>query len=94
MVGALATWLRARCYDRAVERDEVRRWQEGHQRAGRRALQVMRAEGALDATASFEAALELCALIDPITPDPVREREVAAARAAWAKVRAWAASRG
>ncbi len=77
-----------------MERDDARRWAEGHRLASRRSLQVMRAEGPLDPSTSFAAALELCRLVDPTVPDPVREREVAAARAAWAKLRAWAANRG
>ena len=77
-----------------MDRDHARRWLEGHRLAGRRSLELMRSEGTLDSSASFEAALELCRLVDTTTPDPGREREVAAARAAWAKLRAWAASRG
>lgn len=77
-----------------MERVQVQRWLEGHRLAARRALHEMRAEGPPDPGASVAAALELCRLVDLTVPDPVREREVAAARAAWAKLRAWAANRG
>jgi hypothetical protein len=45
----------------------------------------------LIAEQSFARAMELCDLVELMPADDVREREVAEARARWAKVRAWAA---
>ena len=52
--------------------------------------QVRRAEGPLGPDESLAWAEELCALNQEAfsRPDPIREREVAGARAAWDKLRA------
>jgi hypothetical protein len=78
------------CYDRCVQRDAVQRWFSGHRAAARRALEVMRQEGPPPPAVAFAQAMELCDLVDVAPPDAVREREDRAARAAWAKLRAWA----
>jgi len=80
-------------YDRAVEHDLVKRWAAGHAAAARRALEVMRRDGAPDPTTAFAEAMELCALVDVAPADDVRRRDEESARRSWAKVRAWAASR-
>jgi hypothetical protein len=77
-----------------VERDQVRRWAAGQAAAARRALDVMKSEGPPVPATAFAEAMELCALVDVAPADELRLREEAAARRAWAKVRAWAASRG
>lgn len=69
----------------------ARRWLAGHQAAGRRVLDEMRIEGPLAPDVSFAQAMELLELA-PET-DPFREADSARARAAWVKLRAWAASR-
>ena len=77
-----------------MDRDAVRRWAAGHAAAGRRALELVREEGPPPPAVAFEEAMELCALVDIAPPDPVRLREEAEVRRAWAKVRAWAARHG
>lgn len=77
-----------------MDRDAVRRWQAGHQAAARRSLAQLAVDGPLSPEASFEAAMELCALSPVLEHDPVREREVAEARRLWSKLKApWAAKR-
>lgn len=70
----------------------ARRWLAGHRAAERRALQVMHDEGATSPSVSFTRSMELLDLAPP-EDDGFREREAAHTRAAWAKLRAWAASR-
>jgi len=74
-----------------VDRNAARRWRDGHEAAARRALALMREEGPPSPAVSFQQAMELCALVDVQPADAVRLREDRDARAAWAKVRAWAA---
>jgi hypothetical protein len=76
-----------------VDDDAVRRWYAGHAAAGRRALALMREEGPPAPEVAFAQAMELCALVAVEPADAVRMRDDAAARAAWARVRAWAANR-
>jgi hypothetical protein len=71
----------------------VKRWAAGQLAARRRALALMRLEGPPPPEKAFAEAMELCALVPVEPPDETRIREDAAARAAWAKVRKWAASR-
>ena len=75
-----------------MDRALVKRWVAGHVAARQRALQVMREEGPLPPDVSFAQSMELADLASDID-DSFREQEVAHARAAWAKLRAWAASR-
>jgi hypothetical protein len=76
-----------------VDREAIKRWAARHAVANRRALEVMRDEGPPPPDVAFAQAMELCALVDVEPADAIRRREEAAARASWAKVRAWAASR-
>lgn len=64
----------------------AKRWLAGHQAAERRALQVMRDEGAASPEVSFARSMELLDLAPP-GDDGFRDREAAHARAAWAKQR-------
>jgi hypothetical protein len=75
-----------------MDRGLAKRWLAGHIAAERRAREVMRAEGPPTPAIAFEQSMELLDLAP--AEDPFRERDVAHARAAWAKLRAWAASRG
>jgi hypothetical protein len=70
----------------------AKRWAAGHVAAGQRALEVMREEGPSSPDVSFGEAMDLIDLAQP-TVDEFREQQVERARAAWAKLRAWAASR-
>lgn len=81
-------------YDRAMQPADVKRWAAGHAAAARRALELLRQEGPPEPAEAFAQAMELCALVDVAPADQVRLREEEDARRAWAKVRAWAASRG
>jgi hypothetical protein len=54
----------------------------------------MKREGPPDPATAFAEAMELCALVDVVPADEIRLRDDETARRAWAKVRAWAASRG
>ena len=77
-----------------MDRDTIRRWHAGKLLAEQRMRDELRDARRLSPDESFAAALELIALMPAgDEPDPVREREVAEARLAWAKVRAWAAKR-
>lgn len=69
----------------------ARRWAAGHAAAHARALEVMRAEGPRSPEDSFARSMELVDLAPE--HDEFRERDVAPARAAWVKLKAWAASR-
>jgi hypothetical protein len=54
----------------------------------------MRQEGLPSSQASFEAAMELCDPAMWTEHDPVRDREIAAARRLWTKLKTpWVASR-
>jgi hypothetical protein len=77
----------------AVNDDAVRRWHAGQRAAARRALALLTEEPPPEPAESFARAMELCALVDVGPADEIRLQEEAASRAAWAKVRAWAASR-
>src|SRR5690349_10642334 len=79
-------------YACAVDPSLAKRWAAGHVAAAQRALEVMRDEGPQSAEASFEEAMDWIDLA-PQTVDEFREQQVERARAAWAKLRAWAASR-
>ena len=70
----------------------VKRWAAGHRAAARRALEVMRDEGPASPEVSFEKAMDLIDLASK-TSDEFREQDIEHARASWAKLRAWAASR-
>lgn len=74
-----------------MDRALAKRWLAGHAAAGQRALEVMRAEGPPTSEVSFARSMELLDLAP--SDDPFRERDAAQARAAWVKLRAWAASR-
>lgn len=63
-----------------------------HRVAERRALELMKQEGPMTSELAFEAAMELCDLATIPEHDPVRDREIADARALWAKLKqSWAA---
>jgi hypothetical protein len=71
-------------------REDLRRRVLGWQAAEAAEREIRRAEGPLSPSESLAWAEALCAL-NPAAmskPDPVREREVAEARAAWDKLRA------
>ena len=70
----------------------VKRWAAGHAAAGQRALQAMREEGPSSPEIAFAEAMDLIDLAQE-TVDEFREQQVERAREAWAKLRAWAASR-
>lgn len=70
----------------------AKRWAAGHAAAGQRALDLMREEGPSSPEVSFSEAMDLIDLAQPVA-DEFREQQVEHARAAWAKLRAWAASR-
>ena len=78
-------------YVRHVDRALAKRWLAGHQAAERRVLEVMARDGAPPPDESFARAMELLDLAP--ANDPFREADAAQARAAWAKLVAWAASR-
>jgi hypothetical protein len=69
--------------------EDIRQRVAGWRAAEVRERQVRRAEPIPDPTTAFELATELCELAPELfrEEDPVREREVLAARAAWAKLR-------
>jgi hypothetical protein len=74
----------------SAEKALVRRFVRGQEAAAKRSLAALRT-APLSPTASLRAALELIDLAEPdslTAPDRVREREVLAARRAWAKLRA------
>ena len=75
-----------------MDRALVRRWAAGHAAAGQRVLDALRDEGPAPPDIAFAEALDLLVLAFE-KEDPFREQEVALARAAWAKLRACAASR-
>ena len=79
-------------YACAVDPLLAKRWADGHAAAAQRALEVMRDEGPRCSETSFEEAMDLIDLA-PKAVDEFREQQVERARAAWAKLRAWAASR-
>jgi hypothetical protein len=79
-------------YASDVDRLLAKRWAAGHAAAGQRALEVMREEGPSSPAVSFGEAMDLIDLAQP-SVDEFREQQVERARAAWAKLRAWAASR-
>jgi hypothetical protein len=70
-----------------MDRDAVRRWLSGHRSAERRALELMKQEGPMASERSFEAAMELCDLAVVPEHDLVRDREIAEARALWARLK-------
>ena len=70
----------------------ARRWAAGHAAAGQRALDLMGEEGPSSPEVSFREAMDMIDLAQPAADD-FREQQVERARAAWAKLRAWAASR-
>jgi hypothetical protein len=76
-------------YAERIDPALAKRWLAGHQAAGRRALQVMPDEGAASPKVSFARSMELLDLA-PTEDDGFRDREATHARAAWAKLRAWA----
>jgi hypothetical protein len=78
-------------YSLTVDPVLARRWLAGHEAAGRRVLDEMRNAGPLAPDVSFAQAMELLELA-PET-DAFREADSARARAAWVKLRAWAAKR-
>ena len=47
----------------------------------------MQREGAMSPEQAFDAAMELCDLAPPMSSDPVRDREVVAARRLWTKLK-------
>ena len=83
-----------RCYAPRVSRgqgtpEEIRRRVAGWRAAEQREREVRRDEPPLDASAALDAAQELYELAPDLfgQEDALREREVLAARAAWAKLR-------
>lgn len=79
----------------AVDNEAVRRWIAGQRAAEQRSFERMRTEGPMSPQDSFAAAMELCALAEVPDRDPVRDREIAEARALWAKLkRKWAENHG
>lgn len=70
----------------------AKRWAAGHAAAHQRALQVMREEGPSSPEIAFAEAMDLIDLASEVV-DEYREHQVVRAREAWAKLRAWAASR-
>ena len=67
--------------------EELRRRVEGWRAAERRERRLRRAE-LLDPRAALQAGLELTRLdLSFASPDPIREREVAAARLTWERLR-------
>ena len=76
-----------------MDNEAVRRWIAGQRAAEQRSFQRMQAQGPMTPEDSFAAAMELCSLAVVPDRDPVRDREIADARAVWAKLkRKWAAS--
>ena len=75
-----------------MDRAAVKRRAAGHAAANKRALEAARDEGPPAADVAFSQALDMIDLA-PDMEDPLREQGVARARAEWAKLRAWAASR-
>lgn len=75
----------------AADGEAIRRRVQGWRAAELRELELRRQEAPLDPEASLEASLELCDLLGDgaFVADAVREREVAQARVAWAKLRAY-----
>lgn len=69
--------------------EDIRRKVAGWRAAGVRERQLRRDEPITDPDAALELAVELCELASGSfqDDDPVREREVQRARAAWAKLR-------
>ncbi len=78
-------------YASVVDRSLAKRWLAGHEAVRRRNLAVMRERGAPAPEVAFSQAMELVDLSP--AEDPFRDADVARARAAWAKLRGWAASR-
>jgi hypothetical protein len=77
-----------------VDRDVVRCWIAGHRSAERRSFELMTHEGPMAPERAFEAAMEMCDLAAVPEHDPVRDREIAEARALWMKLKKpWAAKR-
>jgi hypothetical protein len=74
-----------------MERALVKRWAAGHAAAQQRALRLMRDEGPSSPEISFARSMELLDLAPE--DDGFRDLEAQRARAAWAKLRSWAASR-
>jgi len=74
-----------------MDRLLAKRWLAGHAAAEQRALEVVRAEGPASPNDAFVRSMELLDLA--ASEDPFRETDVAPARAAWVKLRAWAARR-
>jgi hypothetical protein len=70
-----------------VDRDAVRRSISGHRSAERRGFELMKQEGPMASEHAFEAAMELCDLAVVPEHDPVRDREIAEARAVWTKLK-------
>jgi hypothetical protein len=84
----------AGCYAAEVSQtqgppEDIRRRIAGWRAAELRERQLRRDEPILDPTTALELATELCELAPGLfeVEDPVREREVREARAAWAKLR-------
>lgn len=70
----------------------MKRWAAGHAAAAQRALELMRDEGPTSSEIAFCEAMDLIDLTSEVRDD-FREQQVEQARAAWAKLRAWAVSR-
>ena len=69
--------------------EDIRRRVAGWRAAEARERQVRRAEAILDPTTALDLSEELCELDSTLfqEEDPVHKRDVAEARAAWAKLR-------
>jgi hypothetical protein len=77
-----------------MDRDAVRRWILGQRSAEHRGFELMKQEGPIPSELSFEAAMEMCDLAAVLEHDPVRDREIAEARAVWTKLKKpWVAKR-
>lgn len=74
--------------DEPVDPGLVRRWIAGQKAAARRSLQALPRLTPDAALRQSFALMELCPGLFAAPPDAVRLREEAAARAAWARVRA------
>jgi hypothetical protein len=75
----------------AMDRALAKRWLAGHEAAQQRILQQMREDGPVSAEVAFAQSMELVDLAPD--DDGFREHGVELARAQWAKLRTWAASR-